>query len=38
MIIIPDNKLTSDGYAPHKFIHGFVKHWEDLRDEWPSES
>jgi hypothetical protein len=38
MIIIPDNKLTSDGYAPHKFIHGFVKHWEDLRDEWPDES
>src|SRR6056300_21624 len=38
MIIITDNKLTSDGYAPHKFIHGFVKHWEDLRDEWPDES
>ena len=38
MIIIPDNKLISDGYAPHKFIHGFVKHWEDLRDEWPAAS
>ena len=38
MIILPDNKTISDGYAPHKFIHGFVKHWEDLRDEWPNES
>jgi hypothetical protein len=38
MIILPDNKTISDGYAPHKFIHGFVKHWEDLRDEWPNQS
>ena len=38
MINIPDTLMTTDGYTPHKFINGFVKDWEDLRDEWPSES
>ena len=38
MINIPDTLMTTDGYTPHKFINAFVKDWEDLRDEWPSES
>ena len=38
MINIPDTIMTTDGYTPHKFINGFVEHWEDLRDEWPDES
>ena len=38
MINIPDTIMTTDGYTPHKFINGFVEHWEDLRDEWPAAS
>ena len=38
MINIPDTLMTTDGYTPHKFISGFVKDWEELRDEWPPES
>ena len=38
MINIPDTIMTTDGYTPHKFINGFVKYWEDLRDEWPAAS
>jgi len=38
MINIPDTIMTTDGYTPHKFIHDFVKHWEDLREEWPAAS
>jgi hypothetical protein len=38
MINIPDTIMTTDGYTPHKFVNGFVEHWENLRTRWPSES
>ena len=41
MINIPNNKFEDiSGYAPHKFITGFIENeiWNDLKQNWPNEN